>query len=473
MQTEWKIVYTDYKGVAKKAVNFISKEVGKYIIREYGKYKIHVLPCEKEGCVIEKNAFLIGVYSQSPLIQKFVCADEIKEGGFLVKVAPNPDVSEGQLVILTAHSETELFYAAVSFVDDYIPLYSKTGYCIFEKQLPEYSYSESPDNKTRSIFTWGHSFNDYRQYIDNMARLKFNELIIWNDYLPINIGDIIEYAHSYGIRVILGYSWGWKEIGTDVGVITDETLDKLKTMIIRDYRDIYAPVECDGIYFQTFTERTEDKIGDKLIARVVTDMVNEVAEKLWEITPDLRLIFGLHASSVVNHLDEIERVDSRIEILWEDCGQFPYGYLSYVDDRKKYEETLEFTKKILSLRSGKGAGLVFKGIMMLNWTSFVHQAGPFVMGDNTPEISEHDRKVRAEGWRRFSADWIQHGKDAYNMMKVINESKSGQVNMCLAGTLDGGMYLPYALCGQMYRTLGTSYADTLKKVSARPSVTLD
>ena len=45
-----------------------------------------------------------------------------------------------------------------------------------------------------------------------MARQKFNELVLWNDYIPVNIEDIIDYAHSYGIKVVLGYSWGWKEI---------------------------------------------------------------------------------------------------------------------------------------------------------------------------------------------------------------------------------------------------------------------
>ena len=71
---------------------------------------------------------------------------------------------------------------------------------------------------------------------------------------------------------------------------------------------------------------------------MVVDMVNEVAGQIWEITPDLRIIFGLHATSVRNRLDEIARVDPRMEILWEDCGEFPYSYNSYVRDEGQYEE---------------------------------------------------------------------------------------------------------------------------------------
>jgi hypothetical protein len=42
-------------------------------------------------------------------------------------------------------------------------------------------------NKIRDYereFVWRY---DYRNYIDNMARMKFNELIVWNDYIPLNM----------------------------------------------------------------------------------------------------------------------------------------------------------------------------------------------------------------------------------------------------------------------------------------------
>ena len=89
-QTEWKIVYSKYEGLQKKAVDFLSKEVGKHIVRDEGEYTLYVLPCEKEGKEIEKNAILVGLYNESPLVQKYVRADEIKAGGFLVKVIKNP-----------------------------------------------------------------------------------------------------------------------------------------------------------------------------------------------------------------------------------------------------------------------------------------------------------------------------------------------------------------------------------------------
>ena len=478
-QTEWKIIYTKYEGITKKAIHLLSKEAGKFLIREPEVYQLYVLPCEKEGALISKNAFLVGCYNESTVIKQYVAPSEIPENGFLVKVISNPYDAEGRFVILTAYSEQELFYATVSFLDDYIPKYAPSHGAnrmpdlIFDSPLTECSYTESPDNKTRSIFTWGHSINDYRLYIDNMARLKFNELILWNDYIPLNIGDVIDYAHSYGIKVVLGYSWGWREIGNKTAEITDSSIEEVKEIAVREYINNYSQIPCDGIYFQSFTERKEEYVGGKLISRLVVDMVNDIAEKLWEITPNLRLIFGLHATSVQKRLDEIARIHPRMEILWEDCGEFPYDYTSFVKCEDNYNATLEFTKKILELRGGKGVGLVFKGSMMLDWSKKVRQHGPYIMGENAVRIALHDRGIRANAWREYSADWMCNGDRVAQMLRFIKDNKISDVDMCLAGTFDGGNYLPVALCAQMYRNCDEDYRDVLRKVARRSCITVD
>ena len=478
-QMDWKIIYTKFEGLTQRAVRLLSKELSAYLIREQGVYRIYVLPCEKEGCKVSKNAFFVGVYNESETIRKFVAESEIPENGFLVKVIKNPDDDEGRFVILTAHSEQEVFYAAVSFLDNYIPRHApnygsnRMPNLIFDSPITERSYTEAPDHKTRSIFTWGHSINDYRAYIDNMARLKFNELILWNDFIPLNIDEIIDYAHSYGIKLVLGYSWGWKEIGNKTAEITDESIERVKEIAVNEYRDNYSRVKCDGIYFQSFTERKEESVGGKLISRIVVDMVNDIAAKLWEITPDLRIIFGLHATSVRNRLDEIARVDPRMEIMWEDCGEFPFSYSSFVQSEESYAETLEFVKEILHLRGGRGVGLAFKGVMMLDWSKVVRQHGPFVMGENSPMIAAHDRQIRASAWRIYSANWTESGARALQMLRFINENKVGEVDMCLVGTFDGGIYLPTALIAQMYRSCNEDFSEILKKTMRSASITVD
>lgn len=477
-QNDWKIIYTNYTGVAKRAINLLSKEAGKLLIREEMVYSIYVLPCENEGCEVSKNAFFVSLYNDSEMTKKFVASEEVPEDGFAVKVVKNPDDEEGRFVFLTAHTERELFYAVVSFLDDYIPKCiggdNNARYdTIFDTLLKESSYSEVADHKTRSIFTWGHSINDFREYIDNMARVRLNEVIIWNDHIPVNIDDIIDYAHSYGISVVLGYSWGWREIGNKAQEISDETIEKLKEHIIKTYREKYAPVKCDGIYFQSFTERKEESVGGKLISQMVTDMVNEVAEELWKITPNLRLIFGLHASSVRNRLNEIANVDPRIEILWEDCGEFPFDYISFVRSEEKFNETLAFVKDILELRGGQGVGFALKGVMMLDWTKKVGQRGPYVMGENADRVKDHDRRMRSKGWRKYAADWMCNGEYAYRMVQFINENQKSDTTMCIAGTFDGGIYLPFALCAEMFHANSEPFSKILQKVSRRDCIRVD
>ena len=478
-QTDWKIIYSNYDGISKRAVNFLSKEMGKLIIREPNVYRIYVLPCEKEGASLTKNVVFLGLYQESETIRSFVEEKEIKENGFLVKVIENPTEQDGRYVILTAKDLPNLFYAAVSFIDEYIPQNAphygsnRMPDLIFDTPLPKYCYSQSGGNATRSIFTWGHSINDYRSYIDNMARLRFNQLIIWNDYVPINICDVIDYAHSYGIKVNLGYSWGWVVRCRELSEISDERLDELKTTIIKEYENNYRQTNCDGIYFQTFTERDNEYIGDRLAAEAATTLVNMTANELLSKYPELKLQFGLHASSVINHLDEIEKVDERIEILWEDCGEFPYAYTPFVSKQEAFEQTLDFTKKLLALRNGRGVGLVFKGVMMLDWTKFVNQSGPYVLGENAKDIAEHDKRIRSNSWRLISANWSQSVDKAAETFAFIDKNRISDVTTCIAGTFDGGIYLPFALAAEFFWNPQASAQETLKKVLKKSCVTTD
>ena len=110
---------------------------------------------------------------------------------------------------------------------------------------------------------------------------------------------------------------------------------------------------------------------------------------------------------------------------------------------------------------------------MLDWTKFFHQHGPYVMGENHWEIAEHDRQIRTKGWRMFSAEWAQSGARVAQILRFIADKKKCDVNMCLAGTFDGGIYLPMALCAQMYWNCHDEYPTILNRVSKRASITMD
>ena len=58
------------------------------------------------------------------------------------------------------------------------------------------------------------------------------------------------------------------------------------------------------------------------------------------------------------------------------------------------------------------------------------------------------------------------------MMQFINEHQKGDVLMNVAVNGDGGAYLPMALCGEMFRKAPYSAPELLRKVAARPYVSL-
>jgi hypothetical protein len=125
-QTSWKMIYTRYEGIIGRAMELLNKEAGRFLIREEGKYTLHVLPMEQESLDtrIEKNAFILGCYDDSCLIQKYVSKDEIPDGGYLLKVIDNPDNQNFSFVILTGNEPQNVFYAAEAFLNKYARKYS-------------------------------------------------------------------------------------------------------------------------------------------------------------------------------------------------------------------------------------------------------------------------------------------------------------------------------------------------------------
>lgn len=468
----WKIIYSDFGGMEKKAAELISRELGQYILRDWGVYTIHVLTCEKEnGFPTDCNAVVVGIYSESSVIRELVNESDIPKDGYVVKVIDNPKNPEFKLAIVTAIEKREVFYGAVDFVDDYfasaVPHNGSLRQTqdLFTKKMPDYYNASAPKIKTRSVFTWGHPINDYREYIENMARLRLNQLIIWNDYAPVNAKDIVDYAHSFGIKIIWGYAWGWS---TNCAEISLDTLPELSRSVLDKYEREYADIGGDGIYFQSFTELHCDYIGDTLIAEAVTEFVNRTADMFLEKYPDLFIQFGLHAWSVEKHLDYIKNVDKRVEIMWEDCGAFPYDYEPLINDRAEFDKALKFADDILSLRKCGSAGMLYKGQMILDWSRFEHQSGPFVLGCSSETIKQHDLAMVEPNWRYYQSGWLKNGRYAYEMTRHIAENEETTVGM--AGMFAGGIWFSEALCAQILWECDREYDEILDKVSKRRSV---
>ncbi|MGN1094125.1 MAG: hypothetical protein ACI4SC_04020 [Candidatus Neoclostridium sp.] len=473
----WQIMYSSDSEASTQAVKLLSAELGKYLIREKDVYTLYVLPCVKERENIEKNSVIIGNYYESRLINRFVKENDIPDNGFLIGTVK--DESKNQLVVITAKKTENLYYAAAAFVDDFIEKYAplcgtlKMSSKFFDYDIEDNVMVSSPKINVRSVFTWGLPINDYRKYVRDIARCKVNRLIIWNDYAPVNAKEIMEYAHKFNIELIWGFSWGWNELiwgGLKQSKSIDaEFISNLKSVILEKYEKEYKDISGDGIYFQSFTELDADTIGGTRISSAVTSVVNEVSALLLEKYPTLNIIFGLHASSVKTHLEDIEKVDRRIEILWEDWGSFPAYYIPSHNE-EEYEETYETTKKILALRNGTKLGFLFKGFMTLDWSRFKHHDGPFVLGENLPVISENDASLRKCAWKSFQAGWVRYGKYAKEIAELIYKTTGGNVELGMAGVFDGGVWLPEAICTELMWDPERDFDDVLFTSMVKNSV---
>ena len=475
-KTAWEIIYSRYEGMQAKALQLLSAEVGYRVLRDPGVYTLYVLPCYRESSVLpEKCAIIIGRREESPLLQQYIKAEEVPEDGYCIRVMKNPKDELYNWVLIAGADDTAVFYGAVDFLDHYLvqhSFYPNNNDETLEFTLPDSTHISAPKTKRRTIFTWGHPINDYRQFMRNMARMKLNEVVIWNDFCPVNAKEITEYAHEWGIRVIWGFAWGWSAGQCRVATLDDSYLEEVKQSVLERFEREYAHLNVDGIYFQSFTERSDSKVGERSIAEAVVQLVNDTADALLQKYPDLTIQFGLHATSVRTEPEVIARTDPRVEIIWEDHDAFPTCYEP--DSRASREEgaferTMEFIRTIYTMRPGAKVGLLYKGYCTLDWRRFAYQRGPFLLGEGHSRLSAIDTAMRYQRWKYLSGQWMQYGGMAQKMTQLIHEmDPEGKMALGMAGMFDDGIWFPEAVTSRMLWDSDGTYEQTMREVAAWP-----
>lgn len=381
---------------------------------------------------------------------------------------------ENDNVVIEGFDENGVLYGCMDFYNKYIVKNEFVGddryvVNIFEKELPDFSYSSYPAVKNRGIWTWGHVIYDYTKFIDNMVKLKMNTIIVWNDYVPVNAREMVNYAHENGIKIIWGYAWGWD---TDCTKFSEDSFENMPKNIFEKYEKEYAYLGGDGIYFQSFTELKTQKIGDKLIAEVVTDFVNDVSKLFYEKYPNMELQFGLHATSVNENLKFIEKIDPRIRIIWEDCGAFPYSYIPF--DIENFNETIEFVNKIAVLRGKNDSfGVVTKGLTKLDWFTFEHLEGSNFVGVSSKRMKRNRIERKSKMWKYFQAYWLANADKAFDAVKSLAEVKNG--DLYITPLVEDGMFeenimYPVALFSEMLWDCNTPVKEIISEVALRDYV---
>lgn len=468
---EWKVVTGGFEGPEGRAVELLTAEVGETVLRDPGVYATRVLPVlapDELNDSTNVDLIVVGTCADNAVLAARLKAEDVPSGGYLVRA-----FQEGprKVVLLAGSTPLAALWATVDFVDDGIrALRPNRGNGLryvrdaLDWRWPWATKFESrrvPKTNVRSVFTWGHPIDDFREYFQNLARMKINRVYLWNNEPPRNAQEVVDCAHSWGVEVFWGFEWGW---GTKREKTAAQPNAEIERRVLETWRDVWSKLPGDGIYFQTFTEmRTKVLNGESVAAKAVR-CVNAIGAKIWAERPDLKIVFGLHATSVRDHLADIAAADPRFEILWEDCGAYPFGYWV----KTTPEEDDAFVGKLLADEKHP-IGLVYKWMMIQDWNRFTYQQGPYLLGCTSRKTYENDVKLQAELWKNFTVDWERNGARAHALARMV-QKRGPQVELNMAAQLNGPLHFPSAFAAELFWSADEDYETIRDRVLNRANV---
>ena len=106
----------------------------------------------------------------------------------------------------------------------------------------------------------------------------------------------------------------------------------------------------------------------------------------------------------------------------------------------------------------------------MDWTKFEHQSGPYIMGMASEELIEDDISMLTPIWKYFQSEWMNNGKRVWDFTRKICAETGTNLNLCIAGALDGAIWFPQALCAEIMWNSSESYETILDRVSKKSCV---
>ncbi len=456
--TRWCIISPWTDGLGKFAVIELQR-----IVQQRLQYVLPLHVSADKSVIKDNHLIIVGTAEGNHLIQELVKIKSIdipkKKEAYAVTCRPSPWGSGKKMLVVAGSDAPGVLYGVMDLcgrLQDNSTilggiLSTEAPYRLREDfdGMPEFSLCGHPLIANRGIWTWGYVIYDYRRFFDNMARLRMNMITIWNDVPPVNSPEVIEYAHSRNIKVVFGFPWGWGYEGLDLAKAEDRRA--ILDSVLKDYRDHYAHLNIDGIYFQTLTEHKNTHIRGRSVAAWCCELVNEIAEKLYAIKPDLHLQFGLHATSIGGNYADLKVLDPRVVITWEDAGVLPFSYdpVTFYDDAEgprlagrlkeldTPSKTLEYAKKLATFRKGAWFAMVPKGLIFLRWGDEFEHHGPFILGERDSNFIRRRLAERQPRWDRMNSLWLKN----YTLMAKFYRGILGcnPPGMIVTGLLEDGL----------------------------------
>ncbi len=398
----------------------------------------------------DAHLILLGTTASNPLIGELEKKGGItvprKPEGYTSACLPSPWNPQRKCVVIAGADSSGTLYGVMRFNQKLAAL-TPDDPCAMRQtldNLAEFDTQESPPIENRGVWSWGYVIYDYRRFIDNLARLRMNRLLFWNDTPPLNCQSIIDYAHARGVRVVLGFPWGWGMGNLDPNSRADRQL--VKDDVICQVDQTYAHLGMDAIYFQTFTETTKKEVGGTPLAALARDWVNDIAGAVLARHPDLRIEWGLHATSILENYTYLESLDPRITIVWEDAGVIPYAYDpithppagSIPAALDTPEATVEYSRKLATFRANREFAMVAKGWTTLRWKTEFEHHGPFIMGERARDFIRNRLHERQPRWDYVNNLWLENYPEALRFFQAILGTSPSRITVL--GLIEDGLF---------------------------------
>ena len=470
---DWKVVYSSSDGLEGRALEVLTEGMGKYLLREGRNSVYFVLPLERVGgpVVAKRHAVVIGRPDENPDVRRLLGQTAVPPGGYVIRSCQE---GSSRKIVLAGDTPSAVLWAVFDFLDvalvemcdrvrdasEWKKIY--VGEFFDHEDGPSYERVRRPQTPVRSVFSWGHVVDDYRMFFREMARNRFNRVILWNEHPPVNATEVVKEAHAWGLELLWGFAWGWST--EDCVHSKTDDLKALGDKVFAEWRDVWRPLGGDGIYFQSFTEQTRTRIGSRSVAEMVVELVNDVSSRIHRENPKLNIVFGLHATSVVDDLETVSSVDPSLEILWENCGEKFGGFPYYeVDDRPDDA----FVKRILDL--GHRSGLVWKCQLRQDWSRWEHQSGAYVLGHAGKDLLKRDRSVAAPLHRFYEELWMRRGEEAYDHIRTVRNSGRQPVEFNAVAEHNPPFSYPTVVQAELFWNSEDSWDDIQRRARLRVS----
>jgi hypothetical protein len=440
----WHLIYGSYSGVEKFALEELQRMTQRFV-----PYVIGVRPASDQ-LDDDANHIVIGTVTSNPqiadLVKKGLLQAQAQPQGYSTICIRSPRNPERRLVAIAGTDANGVLYGVIEF-NKRLAAVAPDDPALMRQALDtiaDFSAQDYPLIQNRGIWSWGYVIYDYRDFIDNMARLKMNRLNFWNDVPPVNCREVIDYAHSRGIQVVLGFSWGYDLSTLDPTSSADR--DVMKEDVLCQIAQYYQHLGMDALYFQNFTETKNQAIGGRPIAELACDWVNDIAGTILGRYPGLKLEWGLHASSILDHYKYLQNLDPRVVIVWEDAGVIPYSYDPQTTDStgdipamlNSPAETTAYSRKLATFRDRSEFSMVAKGWIQMRWRTESEHHGPFIMGERAQSFIQNRCRERQPRWDFVNSLWLQNYPEAQRFFAEIRDSTA--TTMSVLGLVEDGLF---------------------------------